>query len=149
MTVEWQLFPNVSTLFKSKYPVRTTKHVASQEPFKGILEYFRGSRSGLQEFCLNVMLQNKLRTYFKGVMNCLFIILHCSLRSTYMLLILLLRFLHKKSNLEIIDYFLCCFDPLIRTLCLNRRGDCKLGSKCPLLWLANSCLCLTACILHR
>ncbi len=42
-------------------------------------------------------------------------------------------------------YFLSCFDPSSS----KRSGmDCKLGSKRPLLWLANSCVCLTVYILH-
>ncbi len=28
----------------------------------------------------------------------------------------------KKHNLEVIGYFLASFDPLIRTICLNRSG---------------------------
>ncbi len=59
-------------------------------------------------------------------------------------------YIKKHHNLQVIGYFLSCFWALSseRSVLIG-VADCKLGSKRPLLWLANTCVCLTAYVLHR
>ncbi len=75
----------------------------------------------------------------KGVMNGLLLI--CTA-----LWVSIIIFSRSKNHSEVTN-FCPVFNPLTRRLCLNRLGG--LRSKQPLLWLANSCVCLTAYILHR
>ncbi len=80
---------------------------------------------------------------FKGVMNCLFYYFCTVLWGP---LIMLSRFLHKKKhNLEVISYFLSCFDPAPFEQAW-RIVDSEVNSHC-YDWL--TVVCLIAYILHR
>ncbi len=85
----------------------------------------------------------------KGSWTAFVFILYWCLSSTYNVIKIFYSSHIQVISSRYVIVFWPVLTPLIWLLCLNRRDDCRFGSRCPLLWLANSCECLKAHVLHR